>query len=47
MHLSKPVEPDELVKVVARLAGRDSGVSAPQPALTEPLGATFSLQELS
>ena len=23
MHLSKPVEPDELVKVVARLAGRD------------------------
>jgi len=24
MHLSKPVEPDELVKVVARLAGRDT-----------------------
>ena len=25
MHLSKPVEPDELVKVVARLAGREAG----------------------
>jgi CheY-like chemotaxis protein len=32
VHLSKPVEPDELVKVVARLAGRDRTVSAPEPA---------------
>jgi CheY-like chemotaxis protein len=28
VHLSKPVEPDELVKTVARLAGRDQSVSA-------------------
>jgi len=27
MHLSKPVEPDELVKVVARLAGREPGLA--------------------
>jgi CheY-like chemotaxis protein len=29
MHLSKPVEPYELVKVVARLAGRDLVTGAP------------------
>jgi hypothetical protein len=28
MHLAKPVEPHELVKVVARLAGRDLAVTA-------------------
>jgi CheY-like chemotaxis protein len=32
MHLSKPVEPDQLVKVVARLAGREIEVLAPAPA---------------
>ncbi|MDB6088094.1 MAG: todS [Gammaproteobacteria bacterium] len=34
MHLSKPVEPDELVKVVARLAGREMTLSVPEPVLT-------------
>jgi CheY-like chemotaxis protein len=34
MHLSKPIEPDELVKVVARLAGREKSVTVPEPALT-------------
>jgi CheY-like chemotaxis protein len=34
MHLSKPVEPDELVKVVARLAGRETSLSVPEPVLT-------------
>jgi CheY-like chemotaxis protein len=31
MHLSKPVEPDELVKVVARLAGREAALTAAVP----------------
>jgi hypothetical protein len=31
MHLPKPVEPDELVKVVARLAGRETTPSAVVP----------------
>jgi signal transduction histidine kinase/ActR/RegA family two-component response regulator len=34
MHLSKPVEPDELVKVVARLAGRETSVALPEPVLS-------------
>ncbi|MDB6043725.1 MAG: todS [Gammaproteobacteria bacterium] len=34
MHLSKPVEPDELVKVVARLAGREASIALPEPLLS-------------
>jgi hypothetical protein len=36
MHLSKPVEPYELVRVVARLAGRDVTVPAAEVVDAEP-----------
>jgi CheY-like chemotaxis protein len=36
MHLSKPVEPYELVRVVARLAGRDVTVATAEVADAEP-----------
>jgi CheY-like chemotaxis protein/nitrogen-specific signal transduction histidine kinase len=37
MHLSKPVEPYELVQVVARLAGRDVALTPVMPDAAEPV----------